>query len=451
MANRKKRLEKEQAKLKAALRLKERYRRKKVLEESGIVLIFNKWKTSKFHLDKRPKELKQLSKPWRIEAMYWLNHIYTSKKTKATQDKLQELISHPKLAQVGLNFVGAMARLLSTYGTPINELSTWKPPRSNHDVVLFRSLFTHLFVKYPLPKFVLRAAIPIVLIFEESLIANMVVELARGKGIHQIELSKLKLNGKMNFFFLTTPEKFSIVEALWWAKLRGMKATEQVAYCVIGRLQPNQWQGWQPWIDDYLYFVNKLKLDDSKQLKDIFDFLLYQKEFKTYQVQLGEDYINVPIIYPNYSLKGRSLESVMRHVEEWNKQIQLVKKYGCAKEFPEPKVKGFHFTSKNHQYVIKRLKNYNELAEEGRQMKHCVSSYANECVKAEASIWSIRMLLGKGTFKRLATVEIEYLDDKYQLCEFQAKCNTKPSNLAIHMVREWSKKEGFDMAEDWSY
>lgn len=451
MANRKKRLEKEQAKLKAALLLKKRYRERKELELKGNAMIFDKWKASKFNQGQVPKEMKRVPNSYHYDAIAWLNHLYSSKKTKATQEVLEAITRHPKLAHVSFNFYGAMARILATHGTRTNQLETWKPPKSNHENVLFRSLFNHLFVKYPLPKLVLRAVRPMVFITNHSEIRTLLFELARGKGIHQIKENKVKLNGKMNYFFMTAPERLSIIEALWWGKLRAMKVTEQVAYCIIGRLQPSQWIGWQPWIEDYVYFVNKLKLDDSKQLKDIFEFVMYQWDFRRYQVKLGEDYINVPVIYHNYSLKKRSLESVTRHLEEWSKQIQLVKRYGCAKEFPEPKLKGFKFTSKNHQYVIKRLKNYNELAEEGRQMKHCVSSYANECVQEESSIWSVRMLTGKGGFKRLATVEIEYTEEKYQLCEFQGKCNTKPSNLTIHMVRQWAKKEGFEMAEDWSY
>ena len=156
-------------------------------------------------------------------------------------------------------------------------------------------------------------------------------------------------------------------------------------------------------------------------------------------------------IRDSYSLKGRSLESVLRHLEEWQKQIALVKKLGCVGTFPEPKVRGFEYETKNHRYAIKRLKTYHELAEEGRKMKHCVAGYVDECVKGESSIWSIRMLCKGNGFKRLATVEIELFEDAYQLNEFQGKCNTKPTNLSIHMVKEWAKQQPFEISEDWKY
>jgi hypothetical protein len=47
-----------------------------------------------------------------------------------------------------------------------------------------------------------------------------------------------------------------------------------------------------------------------------------------------------------------------------------------------------------------------ELIEEGREMQHCVASYANSGASARTSIWSLRKRIESGRIIRMATIEV---------------------------------------------
>ena len=451
MANRKKRLAREQARLQKDLKFKEQLRAQKKLEAKGIVGIFEQMKQVKFRWDLLPKNIKKKHDfPIEMGAKALRELFQSKRKFRKIQERLELIIRHPKLVNVSMNFPAALVYFLKNQDEFVRPFEEWKPPKSNHDVAIFESLFRHLFVKYPLPKFVTRMITPLNMVHIHSPLTNIISTLVSGAGVHKSGFDKVKLNGKMNYLFQTAPARLSMSEAIWWAKIRGLGASEKVAYCIIGRIEPNQWDVWQDWVESFVFFTKKLNLTDSKLLKEIFKFVMYQNSYQNYYVEIDGNSLRVPAIYPDYSLKGRSLASVQRHLEEWKKQIEWVKAIKSLGEFPKPPFKNFEYETNSNRYQIRYLKNYKELAEEGRKMKHCVASYADNCLMKESSIWSLRRITGKGVFKRLATVEIGLNDGKYELDEFQAKCNQKPTDFAINLVKQWATEEGID-AKDWSY
>jgi len=55
--------------------------------------------------------------------------------------------------------------------------------------------------------------------------------------------------------------------------------------------------------------------------------------------------------------------------------------------------------------IVELLSSF-ELAQEGRAMRHCVATYAGECIQGKASIWSLRATTRQGQ-KRLLTIELD--------------------------------------------
>ena len=58
-------------------------------------------------------------------------------------------------------------------------------------------------------------------------------------------------------------------------------------------------------------------------------------------------------------------------------------------------------------WSVRELRSYRELAAEGREMGHCVYSYAKSCRSGSTSIWSLGLENEKGQRQRILTIAVE--------------------------------------------
>ena len=76
-------------------------------------------------------------------------------------------------------------------------------------------------------------------------------------------------------------------------------------------------------------------------------------------------------------------------------------------------------------WTIQELLTSKELQAEGRAMNHCVSSYANNCLKGSASIWSMQVSDGKTSPHRVMTVAVN--NKSRVISQARGKYNALPS------------------------
>ena len=82
-----------------------------------------------------------------------------------------------------------------------------------------------------------------------------------------------------------------------------------------------------------------------------------------------------------------------------------------------------------------------ELAAEGREMRHCVMSYAKRCQRGSVSVWSLQRKVGKGHPVRVMTIAV---DNKRKLItQHRGKFNAHPMGDMSGEVR-WQKLDRAD-------
>ena len=59
------------------------------------------------------------------------------------------------------------------------------------------------------------------------------------------------------------------------------------------------------------------------------------------------------------------------------------------------------------KWTIRELLSTKELVQEGRQMNHCVGSYANNCQKGNISVWSMQVNDAEAGQQRVMTIAIQ--------------------------------------------
>jgi hypothetical protein len=88
------------------------------------------------------------------------------------------------------------------------------------------------------------------------------------------------------------------------------------------------------------------------------------------------------------------------------------------------------------------LVNRDALFAEGRAMRHCVYTYAELCRRGQTTIWSLRLRV-KGAQKRLVTIEVD--PRKRAIIQARAKCNLRPGDRSLEIIRQWAARAGLQV------
>ncbi len=166
---------------------------------------------------------------------------------------------------------------------------------------------------------------------------------------------------------------------------------------------------------------------------------------------------------PGYSLAGRTLPALLRRMHDWHRDIAAIERiealrrrafgqaargpaapatwpgspladWGWAPSAREAKARG-------ERYVVRQLKQAEDLVLESRAMRHCVSAYAGKCLAGQASIWSLRRCV-QGRIDRLLTIEVDARDVAVQVRGFG---NRLADALERNVLERWAQARGISL------
>ncbi len=242
--------------------------------------------------------------------------------------------------------------------------------------------------------------------------------------------------------FVQAPEGFSITQALRWGQTLGLGGDEYMGRAIaesrLAAVQPDE-PFWESVIH---FFVNNPQMDRGR-IGPIVDFLHYQK--------FGEQPDNSDAPEPNMTMKGRTLAALQKRVEEWHEALAR-----DARKPPrswEPTgIESFRAEERDiygtlNEWVVVELLNSRALQEEGREMRHCVFTYAAACMRGTTSIWSLRVRsAGEGKMRRLLTIEVD--NARRAIVQVRGRCNKSLGALknrgrmriAGEMLRRWAQE-----------
>jgi hypothetical protein len=235
--------------------------------------------------------------------------------------------------------------------------------------------------------------------------------------------------------------------ALRWAQVRGLGGEDQLARAVIATRLGARFEHEDFWLTVVQFFVNHASLD-AAHVGPIVDFLQHQR-FESPEAIQGGVLARFPPPQPNYSMKGRTVASLLRQVEEWHKQLG---KNGAAPSLQWSRsdinrfelVEGSQELKNMRRWTITELLSSRELKAEGLAMRHCVAVYAGACARRQTSIWSLQVETERGQ-RRVLTVEVDLA--KRMICQARKRCNARPNEREIELLKEWGTRERLKIAE----
>ncbi|MEM8909893.1 MAG: PcfJ domain-containing protein, partial [Bacteroidota bacterium] len=150
------------------------------------------------------------------------------------------------------------------------------------------------------------------------------------------------------------------------------------------------------------------------------------------------------------SIKGWTLVSLRRRSAVWYEAVN--QRYLAAMErrqqydYPAfddrlhwegAPYRGFKEEMGDITYQIVQLRSAKALRAEGKEMCHCVASYAWRCLNHRTSIWSLQRI--KYSFcQSLVTIEV---NRKGQIVQAKGKFNAAPSDFQRKLIQTWAKRE----------
>ena len=93
-------------------------------------------------------------------------------------------------------------------------------------------------------------------------------------------------------------------------------------------------------------------------------------------------------------------------------------------------------------WTIEELLSAGSLGQEGRDMHHCVGSYAGRCSAGVCSIWRVTAAVGYLVTERW-TVEVNR--DRV-IVKVRGKCNAPAQGEVIQLLRRWAAREKLFLA-----
>lgn len=209
-------------------------------------------------------------------------------------------------------------------------------------------------------------------------------------------LGKPQLPARTYGLLLEAPRALTPEQALSWAEARRIGASERVAQLLVGN-------GWTLYsFDDVGHWTEILD-----QLRQVTSWLVRHID------QLDDRRAEVVLTWvrhryseaaaghaPPFSLRRRTVESVVAHAEAYQEALVRAKELREALTWPG---RGWDWSESTptSTWSLRELCSARELVDEGIEMQHCVALYAERCAVGSIAIFSLSR-----DGERVATVEI---------------------------------------------
>ena len=330
-------------------------------------------------------------------------------------------------------FVKPLSSLASWALFWVQQPASWKS-KSYNQLRSFSSLARHLLARYDVPMFMDHCW------FDEPQYQEWFVHIGQGQNIRKIENLPIALTKMQAHHFLRAPKDYTIKEALRWGQIVGMGGEERLVDAVITTHMGRAFHRDEPfWATVLQWFVNNQTMD-MRQVGPVIDYIESQKFHNLGNVWVNGRFEMHGPPQPNFSMKGRTSESLIRQVEEWHKHLAKSKSRrvtswnSCGIEGLD-RVEG----DGKKRFLIVELLTSAQLSAEGNAMHHCVGSYSMSCSSGRCAIYSLQSD-ESGFLTRRLTIEVDL--QTRQIVQARGKYNVMPSETDKRVLRMWAVQSG---------
>lgn len=333
-------------------------------------------------------------------------------------------------------------------GEAVRDPQSWHPQMKTRDPARLRlAAARHLFALYPVPAMLERIWLDDAGLApdEVRLRRHWYVVAARGGSLYKAGAGQW-LTRKEVHAFLHPPAGLGFNEAFWHAIARSYADAPGAALCVarskIARAPRGEVAFWRE--------VARFFCANPAPVETIDDLCDYLADCRRRDA--------------SYTLQGRTLPSLTRRMHEWHRDLAAIERIeamrrraagqtatrgagACAanRVWPGSPLADWEWVpsakeakAKGERFVVRQLKQAEDLVLESRAMRHCVSTYAAKCIAGHASIWSLRRCTKDG-IDRLLTIEV---DQQRRAVQVRGFANRLAHADERNVLARWAKARG---------
>jgi len=191
--------------------------------------------------------------------------------------------------------------------------------------------------------------------------------------------------------------------------------------------------------------INRL-LQYHGMLEDLARFILKQRPEDLLLPDFGDilDYISIiKQEDPDYTLKNRSFRTIQNQSDRWHRMIRRSRISSIPLTRWNPiMVEDYRAEEGNVTFQINQITEFQKLYDEGMELNHCVSTYADQCINGSTAIFSLnRQIEGKGK-KRLVTLQVF----NRSIIQAKGKNNRAMNGSERNLVQRWADQQGLRTA-----
>jgi hypothetical protein len=312
-------------------------------------------------------------------------------------------------------------------GTP----AAWRPATC--------ALAQHLIGRYALPRFLGTSWYATGDLHAERK-REWFVRHGRGASFRSLDLP-IDMTRRMEHIFLASPDHLSIEHALRRAELLALGASDRMVHAVLATRLATDLTNGTFWRTMWVFLVANAHVIEPAQIGPVIDFVqAIRHERVAVETQSGIVLRDPP--QPFFSMKGRTMASLVRLMEEWHRTLGVANGGLTWPASPlRPMVveeSGDGSSAPPGVWHLIELTNGAQLRTEGTALHHCVASYADRCRQGLSRIWSLRVRRGEKV-RHVLTIEVDVR--RRAIVQARGWNNRMASGKPLGLLREWAARE----------
>ena len=266
------------------------------------------------------------------------------------------------------------------------------------------------------------------------------IKLARGASVKSLKLP-YQLTKKMAHQFTASADHLSVQQAIRVAQVKGFGGSKALADAVCNTLlltTDKRDAFWQTVIQ----FMARVDIDVAlvKPIIELIDKLKFREEHVTVNGQV----LNVVPPMPNFSMKSRTVSSMVQLLKEWRCQWNVNKP---VVHWQGAGISNFQSAEKSVvtgelvTWRVTELLDSHQLYLEGKRMSHCVADYWGSCKYGATSIWS---LTREYQYREKSKLTIEVNVNDKAIMQVKARFNANPDKKSLSIMSAWAESNGIE-------
>lgn len=328
-----------------------------------------------------------------------------------------DVMVHPTNVDGDVALVVALYNFVAFERELVRAPELWLGARG-HPLQVVASLASHLFGRYPTPRFLASAWFGA---HDRIDRRRWFVAYASGERFRSLALP-IAMTRKMEHIFLRTPDHVVVEHALRRAEILAVGGTPELVDALLATRLAGHFDDPERWRVALVWLANC-------------DFV------NLAEIELLVDYLRANIA--TVAVRGRTFESVIGDARDWQRRT-----HNGVLRWPRSRWKGLVMpiaptlnAPRGGEWRIVELLDSRELSLEGRAMRHCVASYARDCARRRSSIWSVRFRwAGENIVRPSLTIEVN--PSYATIVQMRAVANARPCGWPLELAQRWAARAG---------